>query len=57
MVADRRQHRDPVIRAEFTPNGATTVAFTVRGVPIIYDAKKQELSVAGHRAPAPLRDG
>jgi hypothetical protein len=24
---------------------------------ISYDAKKQELSVAGHRAPAPLRHG
>jgi sucrose-6-phosphate hydrolase SacC (GH32 family) len=45
------------VRAEFTPGDATTTTFTVRGVPIVYDAKKQELSVAGHRAPAPLRDG
>jgi hypothetical protein len=31
--------------------------FNIRDVPVIYDARKQELSVAGHRAPAPLQGG
>jgi hypothetical protein len=33
------------------------VAFNVRGATIIFDAKKQELAVNNHRAPAPLRGG
>jgi sucrose-6-phosphate hydrolase SacC (GH32 family) len=45
------------LRAEFAPGEATQVAFTVRGVPIVYEAKKQEIVVNGHRAPAPLRNG
>ncbi|MDB5295796.1 MAG: sacC [Phycisphaerales bacterium] len=45
------------VRAEFEPGDAAEVAFDVRGVPVVYDAKRQELSVNGHRAPAPLRDG
>jgi len=45
------------LRAEFSPGDASKVAFTVRGAKIIYDAKKQEISVNGTRAPAPLRDG
>jgi fructan beta-fructosidase len=45
------------IRAEFTPGTAAEIAFMVRGVPVIYDAKKQELIVNGHHAPAPLTDG
>jgi sucrose-6-phosphate hydrolase SacC (GH32 family) len=45
------------MRAEFEPKGAGEVAFSIRSVPVIYDAKKQELSVAGHRAPALLIDG
>jgi sucrose-6-phosphate hydrolase SacC (GH32 family) len=45
------------MRAEFEPGDASEVAFTVRGATIVYDAKKQELTVNGHRAPAPLRDG
>ena len=45
------------IRTEFAPRAATEVGFDVRGVPVIYDAKKQEIVVNGHRAPAPLRDG
>jgi sucrose-6-phosphate hydrolase SacC (GH32 family) len=45
------------VRAEFEPEGNSEVVFKIRDVMVIYDAKKQELSVAGHRAPAPLRDG
>jgi sucrose-6-phosphate hydrolase SacC (GH32 family) len=53
------------VRAELTPAAAgaaaaaanSRVTFTIRGVPLAYDAASQELSVAGHRAPAPLRDG
>jgi fructan beta-fructosidase len=45
------------LRAEFEPGDASEVAFNVRGCAIVYDAKKQELSVNNHRAPAPLRGG
>ena len=45
------------LRAEFEPGADSEVAFSIRGIPISYDAKKQELIVNGHRAPAPLRDG
>jgi len=45
------------LRAEFEPGEASEVAFTVRGATILYDAKKQELAVNDHRAPAPLRRG
>jgi hypothetical protein len=38
-------------------NGAPKRLFNIRGIMVEYDAVKQELSVAGHRAPAPLRDG
>ncbi|MEX2141906.1 MAG: hypothetical protein WD894_21755 [Pirellulales bacterium] len=31
--------------------------FNIRGVTVSYDPKKQELSVAGHRASAPLVGG
>jgi fructan beta-fructosidase len=44
------------MRAVFIP-GDATVSFNVRGVPIVYDAKKQEIAVGNVRAPAPLRDG
>jgi sucrose-6-phosphate hydrolase SacC (GH32 family) len=44
------------LRAEFEPGNAET-SFTVHGATIAYDAHKQELTVNGHRAPAPLRDG
>ena len=43
--------------ATFEPGSATVVTFAVRGVPVVYDASKAELSVNGVRAPAPLRDG
>ena len=45
---------------KFAPHSrpaATIVRFTVRGVPIVYDVAKQEISVNDHVAPAPLRDG
>ncbi len=45
------------LRAEFEPAADAEVTFTVRGATIVYDVKKQELVVNGHRAPAPLRDG
>lgn len=45
------------IRAEFEPGEASEIAFDVRGVPIVFDVKKQEISVNGHRAPAPLQGG
>lgn len=45
------------IRAEFEPGDATEVMFDIRGCPIIYDTRRQELSVNGHRAAAPLREG
>jgi sucrose-6-phosphate hydrolase SacC (GH32 family) len=45
------------LHAEFEPGEASEVAFMVRGARIVYDAKKQELAVNNHHAPAPLRDG
>ena len=45
------------VNAEFTPGDAGEVAFTVRGANIVYDVKKQELVVNGHRAPAPMSGG
>ena len=45
------------IRASFTPGQDGEVVFTVRGATIVYDVKKSELVVNGHRAPAPLRQG
>lgn len=45
------------IRATFKPNDAKTVRFNVRGVPVVYDVQKQEISVNGHKASAPLKDG
>ncbi len=45
------------LRAEFEPGDATEVAFNVRGATIVFDAKRHEVAVNGHRAPAPLHDG
>lgn len=45
------------LRAEFAPGAAAEVAFNVRGATVAYDARKQELVVNNHRAPAPLRGG
>ena len=41
------------LEADFEPGDATTT-FHVRGATVAYDAAKQELSVNGHKAPAPL---
>ena len=45
------------LRVAFEPGDAKEVVFNIRDIMVEYDVKKQELSVAGHRAPAPLRDG
>lgn len=45
------------LRAEFTPADGSEVTFKVRGCVIAYNAKSQELTVNGHRASAPLRNG
>lgn len=45
------------IRAEFEPRNAAEIAFNIRGVPVVFDAKKQEIIVNGRRAPAPLNKG
>ena len=45
------------LQAEFEPGVDSEIRFNVRGVPISYSAAKQELTVNGHRSPAPLRGG
>jgi len=45
------------LTADFEPGADSELTFVVNGVPITYSAAKQEISVKGHRAPAPLRDG
>jgi sucrose-6-phosphate hydrolase SacC (GH32 family) len=45
------------IRSEFEPGVDSEVRFNVLGVPITYDSRSQEISVNGHRARAPLREG
>jgi sucrose-6-phosphate hydrolase SacC (GH32 family) len=45
------------LRVSFQPGVDTEVKMTVRGVPIVYNAAKQELIVNGYRSPAPLRNG
>ena len=45
------------LRVEFTPGDASEVILNVRGASVVYDAKRQELVVNGHRAPAPLQGG
>lgn len=44
-------------RAEFTPAPDAIVALNVRGIPVEYDAAKQELRVGDHRTSAPLQNG
>src|SRR5262249_46362239 len=43
------------ISAEVRPGAAEQVTFTVRGVPVVYDAKKGEVSCKGKAAPVKLR--
>jgi sucrose-6-phosphate hydrolase SacC (GH32 family) len=45
------------LRVEFEPGNVSEVVFNIRDVMVLYDPKREELSVAGHRAPAPLRNG
>jgi len=45
------------LRAQFEPGAATEIRFKVRGVNLSYDAKKQEIVVNAHHAPAPLHNG
>ncbi len=45
------------IRTEIDPGDASEIVFNIRDSMIIYEPKKQELTVNGQRAPAPLRDG
>ncbi len=45
------------LRAEFEPADAEAFGFTVRGVPVIYDVKKQEISCRNVTAPLKPEDG
>lgn len=45
------------LRAEFEPGDAESVTLNLRGAKIIYDPKKQEITVNGQHAPAPLIGG
>jgi sucrose-6-phosphate hydrolase SacC (GH32 family) len=45
------------IRTEIEPGDAKQIVMNLRDVMIEYDPIQQELSVAGQRASAPLRDG
>ena len=45
------------VRVEFEPGDAKEVVFNIRDIMVEYDVTKQEISVAGHRAAAPLRGG
>jgi sucrose-6-phosphate hydrolase SacC (GH32 family) len=45
------------LRAELEPNTAREVTLNIRGAALVYDFAKQEISVNGLRAPAPLREG
>jgi fructan beta-fructosidase len=43
------------IRAEAEPGGAEQILFTLRGVPVVFDAKKGEVSCQGKMAPLKMR--
>jgi fructan beta-fructosidase len=45
------------IRAEFEPGTANEIAFNLRGVLVIYNATRGEISVGDHRTSAPLLGG
>lgn len=45
------------IAATFRPAGAEQVGFVVRGVPVVYDVKKQEIRCRDHVAPLKPEDG
>ncbi|MEN9555178.1 MAG: hypothetical protein RLZZ232_1464, partial [Planctomycetota bacterium] len=45
------------LRTEIDPGDASEIVLKVRDAVIIYEPQQQELSVNGHRAAAPLREG
>jgi fructan beta-fructosidase len=45
------------VSAELEPDGAEAFGLTVRGVPVTYDVKKQELACGGKAAPLAASDG
>jgi fructan beta-fructosidase len=45
------------IRAELSADGAGNFGFTIRGTPVVYDVKKQTISVKGVTAPLKPLDG
>lgn len=45
------------LRAEFAPKADAVVAFTLRGIPIEYNAAKQRLRIADHEVDAPMQNG
>lgn len=45
------------IRVEFDPGSAKEITFNVRGIPVIYNVAKQELTIDGITASAPLQNG
>lgn len=45
------------IRMEFDPGNAREITMNVRGLPVIYDVEKEELSVDGVTAAVPLQNG
>jgi fructan beta-fructosidase len=67
-VADRMLHptENPLadlsgdlfdLRAEFEPADAEQFGFTIRGTPVVYDVKKQEISCKNVTAPLKSEDG
>jgi sucrose-6-phosphate hydrolase SacC (GH32 family) len=55
LAAASAELQDVVIEADV--GQAKEIAVNVRGVPVVFDAVKQELVVNGHRTAAPLRNG
>ncbi len=45
------------VRTEFDPADAKTFGFSVRGVPVVYDVEKQEISCKDVKAPLKREDG
>src|SRR5207253_3809875 len=45
------------VRVECVPAAAEAFGFTVRGVPVVYDVRKQEIACKGRAAPLPPSDG
>ena len=45
------------IELELVPGAATEVGFHIRGLPVVYDVRKQELACGGRRSTLKLADG